>query len=185
MNAHNSSSEHGHECGCAQEAVSDHAHHARHHHFHGHAGDEQRVGWAALLTLSLLAVEVAGAVISGSLALLADAAHMATDVAALGLAWFGIRIARLPADAKRTFGFHRMQVLIAFVNGLALFAVVGWLVKEMVERIAHPPEVMGLPVTVIGFAGLAVNIAAYAMLHGADGDNLNIRGPSSISWGTC
>lgn len=156
--------------------ISDHHHHSHMFHFHGHAGDEQRVAWAALLTISLLGVEIIGAIISGSLALLADAAHMVTDVAALGLAWVGMRFARRPADSRRTFGFHRMQVMIAFVNGLALFAVVGWLIKEMIERVSAPPDVMGLPVTIIGLAGLAANIASFAMLHGADGDNLNIKG---------
>ncbi|MGD8326389.1 MAG: cation diffusion facilitator family transporter [Sphingomonadales bacterium] len=151
-------------------------HHGLHSHFGGEHGDSRRVAWAAGLTLLLLGAEIAGALISGSLALLADAAHMVTDVGALGLAWLGFRFARLPADDKRSYGFHRAQVMIAFLNGIALFAVVAWLLWEMVERLAEPPEVMGLPVTIIGFAGLLVNVIAYILLHGADKNNLNIKG---------
>lgn len=151
-------------------------HHGPHSHLHSHNTDTKRVAWAASLTLVFLIVEVVGAVISGSLALLADAAHMVTDVGALGLAWVAMRVARLPADDRRSFGFHRAQVMIAFVNGLALFLVVAWLIFEMVERLSDPPAVLGLPVTFIGLAGLVINLIAFGLLHGADGENLNVKG---------
>lgn len=150
--------------------------HGLHSHFHSDHGDARRVAWAAVITFALLGAEIVGALISGSLALLADAAHMVTDVGALGLAWLGFYFARRPADKKRSYGFHRAHVMIAFLNGLALFAVVVWLLWEMIGRLSNPPEVLGPPVAIIGFLGLLVNIIAYILLHGADGDNLNIKG---------
>lgn len=150
--------------------------HGLHSHFHSDHGDARRVAWAAIITFALLGAEVVGALISGSLALLADAAHMVTDVGALGLAWLGFHFARRPADKKRSYGFHRAHVMIAFLNGIALFAVVIWLLWEMGERLANPPDVLGAPVAVIGALGLLVNIIAYILLHGADGDNLSIKG---------
>ena len=77
-----------------------------------------------------MVAEVAGGIISGSLALLADAGHMLTDFASLALAWFGFRLSRRPADWRRTYGFDRFQVLVAFANGLALFAIAAWIVYE-------------------------------------------------------
>ena len=103
-------------------------------HSHRHDTNEQRIGLAALLTGLFMGAEVVGGIVSGSLALLADAGHMLTDFASLSLAWFGFRLARRPADWMRTYGFDRFQVLIAFVNGLALFVMVGALV-DVAERI--------------------------------------------------
>src|SRR5512147_2345802 len=93
-------------------------------HDHNHSGapadNERRMGLAALITGAFMFAEVAGGIIAGSLALLADAGHMLTDFASLALAWFGFRLSRRPADWKRTYGFDRFQVLVAFANGLAL-----------------------------------------------------------------
>src|SRR5436190_21479549 len=103
----------------------DHQHAHRHHDHaaHGHASNEQRVGWAALLTGAFMLVEAAGGALSGSLALLADAGHMLTDAAALALAWLAFRTARPPSDWQRTYGFHRLQVPAAYSNGLTLFFI--------------------------------------------------------------
>ena len=156
----------------------DHAGHAGHAgHAHGaDANNERRVGLAACLTGAFMFAEVAGGIVSGSLALLADAGHMLTDFASLALAWFAFRLARRPADWKRTYGFDRFQVLVAFVNGLALFAIAGWIVYEAIERIATPRAVEGGIMVVIAIIGLVVNIAAFTLLRGADRDNLNVRG---------
>ena len=151
-------------------------HHGWHSHFHSHSADSKRLAWAASLTLIFLFIEVTGALIAGSLALLADAAHMMTDVGALGLAWAAMRVARLPADDRRSFGFHRVQVMTAFINGLALIVIVIWLISEMIERFSSPPDIMGLPVTIIGIAGLIINVIAFVLLHGADSKNLNVKG---------
>ncbi len=99
-----------------------HDHHDGHNHGPGqvHAQNESRVGWAALLTGAFMFAEAAGGLLSGSLALLADAGHMLTDAASLGLAWLAFRIAGRPADWQRTYGFHRFQVLAAYSNGLTL-----------------------------------------------------------------
>jgi cobalt-zinc-cadmium efflux system protein len=145
-------------------------------HSHRHDTNERRMGLAALLTGLFMGAEVAGGIISGSLALLADAGHMLTDFASLSLAWFGFRLARRPADWMRTYGFDRFQVLIAFANGLALFAIAAWIVYEAMERLSSPRPVEGGIMVVVAVLGLLVNIAAFMLLHGADRENLNVKG---------
>jgi cobalt-zinc-cadmium efflux system protein len=140
------------------------------------ANNERRMGLAAGLTGAFMFAEVAGGIVAGSLALLADAGHMLTDFASLALAWFAFRLARRPADWKRTYGFDRFQVLVAFVNGLALLAIAAWIVYEAIERIATPRDVDGGIMVVIAVLGLLVNIAAFTLLRGADRENLNVRG---------
>jgi cobalt-zinc-cadmium efflux system protein len=161
-----------------------HASHS-HSHRHSHAGDahggahinnERRMGLAALITGGFMFAEVAGGMAAGSLALLADAGHMLTDFASLALAWFGFRLSRRPADWKRTFGFDRFQVLIAFANGLALFAIAAWIVYEAAVRLMTTPQVSGGIMVIIAVLGLLVNVAAFWLLRGADRDNLNVRG---------
>ena len=134
------------------------------------------MGLAALLTGSFMLAEVIGGIVAGSLALLADAGHMLTDFAALALAWFGFRLSRRPADWKRTYGFDRFQVLVAFANGLALFAIAAWIIYEGITRLMTAPEVSGGIMVVIAVLGLLVNIAAFMLLQGADRENLNVRG---------
>jgi cobalt-zinc-cadmium efflux system protein len=150
-----------------------HYHHGKD---HGHTANTRRMGAAAVLTGLLMLAEVAGGIISGSLALLADAGHMLTDVASLALAWFGFRLARRPADWRRTYGFDRFQVLIAFTNGLVLFAIALWIVWEAYTRLRRPAAVEGGIMVVIGTLGLLVNIGAFWLLQGADRENLNVRG---------
>src|SRR3990170_2735687 len=128
------------------------------------SASERRIAIAALLTGIFLVVEVAGGLLSGSLAILADAGHMLTDFASLSLAWFGFRLARRPADWKRTYGFNRFQVLVAFANGLALFAIAAWIVYEGIERLMTTPEVSGGIMVVVAVLGLLVNIAAFMLL---------------------
>jgi len=138
--------------------------------------NQRRVFWAMLLTGSFMVVEAVGGVLSGSLALLSDAGHMLTDFAALSLAWFAFRAGRRRADIRRSYGYHRFQVLAAFVNGLAMVAIALWIVIEAIRRFAAPVDVLPGPMLVIASIGLLVNIAAFAVLHGADRTNLNIRG---------
>src|SRR5690242_20529226 len=111
-----------------------------HHHTHGH-GHRGRLGWVLAITLTLVAVEVAGGLLSGSLALLADAGHLGTDAAGIGLsllaAWFA---ARPPTD-RRTFGWQRAEILAAAGNALLLFAVAGYVLFEGVQRLTAPPDV--------------------------------------------
>jgi cobalt-zinc-cadmium efflux system protein len=147
-------------------------------HDHSHQGhtNETRLGIAALLTGVFMLAEIAGGLISGSLALLADAGHMLTDFAALALAWFAFRLARRPADWQRTYGYDRFQILVAFANGLALFAIAAWILIEAWQRLAEPRPVLGGIMLAVASAGLAVNLIAFWLLHGADQDNLNVRG---------
>ncbi|MGA8691590.1 MAG: cation diffusion facilitator family transporter [Methyloceanibacter sp.] len=153
-----------------------HSHGPRDAHDHRRDLNERRLGLAALLTGLFMGAEVAGGIVSGSLALLADAGHMLTDFASLSLAWFGFRLARRSADWKRTYGFDRFQVLVAFVNGLALFVIAGWIVFEAAERLAEPQAVAGGIMVVVAVLGLAVNVAAFILLRGADRENLNVKG---------
>jgi cobalt-zinc-cadmium efflux system protein len=155
-----------------------HAHPHEHHdhtHHHGHEVNERSVGIAALLTGGFMVAEVVGGIVAGSLALLADAGHMLTDFASLALAWVAFRLTRRPADWRRTYGFDRFAVLVAFVNGVALFAIAGWIVVEAVQRLSAPVEVLGLPMLAIALAGLGVNVVSFLVLRTGDKTNLNIR----------
>jgi cobalt-zinc-cadmium efflux system protein len=139
-------------------------------------GNIRRVQIALVLTATFMVVEVVGGILSGSLALLADAGHMLTDSMALALAVVAFRVSARPADAKRSYGYHRFQILAAFVNGLSLLAIVGWILIEAVRRLISPPEVMGATMLIVAVAGLLVNMVAFIVLHGGDRENLNIRG---------
>ncbi|HSK40148.1 MAG TPA: cation diffusion facilitator family transporter [Arenibaculum sp.] len=164
--------------------------HADHAHSHAHgpgghahavtapmaAGGERKVFLVMLLTGGFMLAEVVGGLVSGSLALLADAGHMLTDFASLALAWFAFRLARRPADPQRSYGWHRFEVLAAFVNGLGLFVISAWIVVEAAGRLADPIPVMGVPMLVIASLGLAVNVVALVILHRGGEENLNVRG---------
>ena len=142
---------------------------------HSHSdGNMRRVILALILTACFMVVEVIGGILSGSLALLADAGHMLTDTMALGLAAVAFHVSKRPADRRLTFGYHRFQILAAFVNGLSLLLIVGWILFEAVQRFLSPAEVLGQTMLLVAVAGLVVNIAAFLILHGADRDNLNI-----------
>lgn len=152
--------------------------HVHHHGQHGHAhgtSNERRVGIAAVLTGLFMLAEVAGGVVSGSLALIADAGHMLTDFASLGLAWYGFRLAKRPADWKRTYGYDRFAILVAFANGLALFAIAAWIVVEAWHRINDPVDVLGGMMMWVATAGLVVNLLAFWILRDGDRHNLNMR----------
>ena len=136
----------------------------------------RRVIIALVLTGTFMVVEVIGGIISGSLALLADAGHMLTDTMALALAAVAFQVSKRPADAKLTYGYQRFQILAAFVNGLSLLLIVGWIVYEAIHRLLLPSDVLGETMMVVAIAGLIVNIIAFVVLHGGDRDNLNIRG---------
>ena len=140
------------------------------------ADNARRVLLALLLTGGFMLVEVIGGILTGSLALIADAGHMLTDTAALALAWMAFRVARRPNDARRTYGYHRFQVLAAFVNGVTLVAVVGWIAIEAVRRLFAPVEVLGGPMLAIAVLGLLVNLAALWILRSGGRGNLNLEG---------
>ena len=138
--------------------------------------NERRTFWAALITAIFMFVEFWGGIISGSLALLADAAHMLTDAISLTFAWYAFRLARRPADETRTYGYHRFQILVAFGNGIAMFFVSGGIIYEAAQRLFEPEEVLGGIMFWVALAGLVSNVVALWVLLGADRKNLNIRG---------
>ena len=140
------------------------------------ARNERRVLWAFALTAGYMLAEVAGGLYSGSLALLADAGHMLTDAAALALAWAAFRVARRPNDRRRTYGYHRVQVLAAFVNGLTLVGIVGWIAVEAALRLFEPVPVLATPMLAVAALGLVVNLVAFAILSGGAEANLNLKG---------
>jgi len=121
-----------------------------------------------------MVVEVVGGVVSGSLALIADAGHMLTDAAALALSWFAFRMARRPADPRRSYGYHRVQVVAAFVNGLTLVAITVWIVVEAADRLFTPVEIDGVMMSGVAAIGLAVNILGFFILSRGE-QNLNVR----------
>ena len=145
----------------------------------GHTHDHnnlKRVMIALVLTASFMIVEVVGGILSGSLALLADAGHMLTDTMALALAAMAFHVSRRPASPSLSYGYQRFQILAAFVNGLALLFVVGWIFVEAVRRFISPGEILAGTMLKVAVLGLIVNVIAFVVLHGGDRDNLNIRG---------
>jgi cobalt-zinc-cadmium efflux system protein len=160
--------EHGH----------DHGHHGHghsHDHVHGAGTDERRIACAFVIIFGFMLVEVAGGVISGSLALLADAGHMVSDAAALGMSWAVLRLGRRPADSMRSYGYRRLEVLVAFVNGCALFLIAAWVVFEAIRRFASPAPVLGGTMLAVAMAGLLANVVAFLVLSGGNRENLNMR----------
>ncbi|MDH4110123.1 MAG: cation diffusion facilitator family transporter [Gammaproteobacteria bacterium] len=146
---------------------------------HAHAseaGNIRPVRIAFLITALFTVVEAVGGLLTNSLALIADAGHMLTDSMALGLALLAFRVSSRPADTLRSYGYHRFQILAAFVNGLALIGIVLWILVEAVQRFQSPPEVRGLAMMYIALAGLVVNVVSFLVLHSGDRDNLNIQG---------
>jgi cobalt-zinc-cadmium efflux system protein len=133
--------------------------------------------WLVLgLTGAVMVLEVVGGWISGSLALLADAGHMLTDVGALGLSLLTAWIAQRPADETKTYGYLRWEILAALVNGAALFGIAGWVVVEAVQRIQHPEPIRTGLFLAVAAAGLAANLVSLGLLHGTRAGSLNARG---------
>jgi cobalt-zinc-cadmium efflux system protein len=133
--------------------------------------------WAVLvLTGAFMVLEAVGGWVSGSLALLADAGHMLTDVGALALGLLSAWIAQRPADQTKTYGYLRWEILAALVNGAALFGIAAWVVVEAIQRVQHPSPIRAGLFLTIAAAGLAVNALSLALLHGSREGSLNARG---------
>ena len=140
-----------------------HAHHrsSGHRHAHDHrAASRRALGTVLALTVAMTVVEVFGGVLTGSLALLADAGHLFSDSFAIGLALGAILLARRPSTPRRSFGFQRAEILAAFVNGLTLVLVSGWIVWEAIDRLDERPDVLGGWMLAVAAIGLAVNALA-------------------------
>lgn len=128
------------------------------------------------LIFTFMIVEAVGGLVSGSLALLADAGHMLTDAAALGLAYLAFRFGRRLADARRTFGYLRFEVVAAFINAITLFAIVGWIVYEAWQRFQEPSAVLAEPMLAVAVVGLLVNVLVFWILTRGDAEHVNIKG---------
>lgn len=139
-------------------------------------GNLTRTKIALVLTATFMVVEVIGGLLSGSLALLADAGHMLTDSMALALAAVAFHVSSRPPDAKRSYGYHRFQILAAFVNGLSLILIVGWILFEAMQRFLTPTEIAGKMMLAVAAAGLLINGVVFVVLHGGDRDNMNMQG---------
>ena len=139
-------------------------------------GNEKRLLQAFIVTAGFMLVEAIGGVVSGSLALLADAGHMLTDSAALLFALLAVRFASRPPNTRHTFGWLRLTTLAAFVNAIALVVITILIVWEAIQRFNHPQPVAGTTMMVIAVAGLLANILAFWILHrGSEASNLNVR----------
>ncbi len=135
-----------------------------------------RLGAALALTLTFMVVEAVGGIISGSLALLADAGHMLTDAGALALSLLSGWMALRPANDSKTYGYQRWEILAALINGAALFAIAAWVIVEAIQRIQDPQPIRAQLFLIIAALGLAVNMITLSVLHGARHGNLNARG---------
>ena len=151
--------------------------HAHHHHGNGGSeGNRRRLALTLGLAAAYMLAEAVGGWLTGSLALLADAGHMLSDAAALGLSLFAMWIAQRPPTPRRTWGYHRTEILAALANGAALVAISFWVVAEAVERFRNPPEVDAPVMVAIAVGGLVVNLIGLGILSGGRNESLNVRG---------
>ena len=170
--------------------AGDHDHDGGHDHDHGEGGGHAhgpRIGSSGAqhqkpltiafgLTATYMVAEIVGGILSGSLALISDAAHMGTDVLGLGLALAAIQLAKRPATGGRTYGTYRLEVLAAVVNGLLLFGVAFYVLFEAYRRFQDPPEVLGVTMLVVAVGGLIINIIAFRLLMAGSKESLNLKG---------
>ncbi len=153
------------------------AHHGHdHHHGHRNSANKKRLALTFFLAATYLIAEVVGGLLTNSLALLADAGHMLSDVAALALSYFAIWMADRPSPSHKTYGYHRAEILAALANGAALVAISIYIFIEAFQRFREPPEVLGATMMWIAVGGLLVNILCLWILHSGRHESLNIRG---------
>ncbi|MDB4908495.1 MAG: hypothetical protein JWO05_3279 [Gemmatimonadetes bacterium] len=142
---------------------------------HGEGASTRALRWALGLTAVLLVAEVIGGLVSNSLALLADAGHMLTDVGALALSLFVVWFAKQPSKPEKTYGYLRWEILAALLNGATLLGISVWIVVEAVSRFRHPEHVAGGVMLAVACVGFALNLVAAYMLHPVNGTTLNVR----------
>ena len=135
-----------------------------------------RLKWVLGITAAFMVAEAVGGVLSGSLALLADAGHMFTDAGALALSLFAMRVAQRPASNRKTFGYVRLEILAALANGATLLVIAGWIMVEAWQRFRDPVSVDGGLMLTVAVLGLGVNVVGALLLHTHAHDNLNVRG---------
>ena len=140
------------------------------------AKGQRRLAIVLGLTSAYLVAEVIGGLLTNSLALLADAGHMLTDVLGLAMALFAIRFAQRPATPAKTYGFYRTEILAALINGLVLFGIAVFILYEAWRRFQDPHEIASLPMLLVAVGGLVVNLIGVKLLHAGAGESLNLRG---------
>jgi len=167
----------------SQQGANGHVHshgaggHAHHHHGpHGHAASARALKLSLALTVGILVLELVGAWLSNSLALLADAGHVLTDAGALGLSLFVAWLARQPGSQAKTYGYLRWEILAALINGATLLLISVWIIIEAISRFHAPQPVTARSMLVVAVAGLLVNAVAAWLLHGSRDGSLNLRG---------
>ncbi len=161
----------------AMSAAHSHAGHSHgHSHSHGSGSSRTRLLWTLGLIVLYMVAEAVGGWLTHSLALLADAGHMLSDAAALGLSVFAMSMARRPRTAKRTYGYHRLEILAALANGATLVAISVLVILEAIQRFGHPEPVDARGMIGIAAGGLVVNLLSLWILHEGKDANLNMRG---------
>lgn len=153
---------------------------------HSHAaqpGQNERPLWIALiLTTAFLIAEIIGGILTNSLALISDAAHMFTDTAALAISLAAIRIGRRPADSERTFGYYRFEILAAAFNAILLFLVAVYILYEAYQRLNNPAEIQSGTMLLVAAFGLVVNLISMRLLSSGKDSSLNIKGAYLEVW---
>ena len=146
-------------------------------HAHNHTRDrlQGKFKLAVGLTSAILIVEIIGGILTNSLALLSDAAHVFGDVFALVLSWVAIYLSTLPPTSKRTYGYHRAEVFAAFINGISLLGVSAWIFYEAVHRVMAPEPVKSVPMLIVAVIGMLVNLGVAMVFMKESHDNLNVR----------
>ena len=140
------------------------------------ARHKSKLKGALILTSAFTAVEIVGGLWTGSLALVADAAHMLTDAGGLALALIAIRFAERPATPQKTYGYVRMEVLSALTNAIVLLLLTIYILYEAYERLTHPPDILGGPMLAVAIVGLAVNLISMRLLAAGSSESLNVKG---------
>jgi cobalt-zinc-cadmium efflux system protein len=138
--------------------------------------EARRLKFALLISLSYFFAEAIAGFLTNSLALISDAGHMISDIGAMTLSLLAFRMAQRPATVESTYGYHRVEILVALFNGLALWLIVGVIFTAAYNRLLNPPEVQSQAMIIVAVVGLLVNVAAGMILHGSHHENLNLRG---------
>ncbi|TCM69106.1 cobalt-zinc-cadmium efflux system protein [Acinetobacter calcoaceticus] len=139
-------------------------------------GNTKKLTFALFITTTFLIVEVVAGIMTQSLALLSDAAHMLTDAMALAIALVAIRVSQRPADSKRNFGYQRFEILAALFNASMLFVVAMYILYEAYQRFGNPPEVQSMGMMIVATIGLIINLISMRILFSSSKESLNIKG---------
>jgi cobalt-zinc-cadmium efflux system protein len=151
-------------------------HHEYDHKVNASDRDRRTLAMVLILTASFTAVEIIGGLLTGSLALLADAGHMLSDNFSLGIALFAAWLAGRPSTPEKSFGYRRAEILAALANGMTLVAISVWIFMEAYARLREPAEVLGAPMLIVATLGLLVNAVGAAILYRSGGESLNVEG---------